>query len=200
MRIHWSVALLGLDTGYCSRSCALRISWRHDRAHRNNFYLDAHDMCNSAFFDESPSGVGGWGDPTDDSQITTGGFKDVIGAYPSPHRIRRNCTVQPFGGPDPVSLFPDDPTAPPIPKDLMINTTMTKQNVDSLVDGFEGDFIGFQTYFESVAVSSALLSTLSAFLIHPYRAPILAPISSLAGERCCSGTFVPPVFVTDELS
>ena len=93
-------------------------------------------MCNSAFFDGSPSGVGGWGDPTDDFQITTGGFKDVIAAYPSPHRIRRNCTVEPFSVPDTVPMSPVDPTAPPIPRDFMINTTLTKQNVDSLVDGF----------------------------------------------------------------
>ena len=36
----------------------------------------------------------------------------------------------------------------------MINTTMTKQNVDFTVDNFEGDFIGFQTYLESTPVSS----------------------------------------------
>ena len=154
-------------------------------------------MCNSAFFDGSPSGVGGWGDPTDDFQITTGGFKDVIAAYPSPHRIRRNCTIEPFNGPDPTPPFPIDPNAPPVPQDFMINTTMTQQNVDSLVNGFGGDFIGFQTYFESGNVSSALLSTLSAFLTHPYRAPILVPISSLAGE---SWGLVLPVFVTNQLS
>jgi hypothetical protein len=39
----------------------------------------------------------------------------------------------------------------------MINTTMTKQNVDFNVDNYEGDYIGFQAYFESpVEVSSAL--------------------------------------------
>ena len=36
----------------------------------------------------------------------------------------------------------------------MINTTMTKKNVDFTVGNFEGDFIGFQTYLESTPVSS----------------------------------------------
>ena len=52
--------------------------------------------------------------------------------------------------------FADDPTAPPAPFDLMINTTMTKENLDYSVDNFEGDFFGFQAYFESLQVSLAL--------------------------------------------
>ena len=146
---------------YRQRGCAPRMSWRHDRAHRNYLHPDAHDMYNSPFFDKSPSGVGGWGDPANDYQINTGGFKDVIRAYPNPHRIRRNFTVQPFNSPDAVSPFPNDPAAPPIPREFMINTTMTKQNVDFSVNSFEGDFIGFQSYLESLSVSSILLSALS---------------------------------------
>jgi hypothetical protein len=37
----------------------------------------------------------------------------------------------------------------------MINTTMTKKNVDFCVDNFEGDFIGFHGYLEGLAVSLA---------------------------------------------
>jgi ABC-type uncharacterized transport system permease subunit len=52
--------------------------------------------------------------------------------------------------------FADDPAAPPAPFDLMINTTMTKENLNYSVDNFEGDFFGFQAYFESLQVSLAL--------------------------------------------
>jgi len=38
----------------------------------------------------------------------------------------------------------------------MVNVSMTKQNVDFIVNNFEGDFIGFQEYFESLNVSSTL--------------------------------------------
>ena len=74
-------------------------------------------------------------------------------AYPSPHRIRRNYTLYPFRVPDPPNLFRGDPTAPAPPTDLMINTTVTKENVDYIVNNFEGDFIGFQMYMEKIPVS-----------------------------------------------
>ena len=155
MRLQGDVALLGLDTRYCRRSCTFRRPWCHDWARFDNPRLDVHDFYNSNIFDNSSSsGVGAWGDPANDYQIFTGGLKDIILAYPSPHHIRRNFTVLPFSLPNPLNLFPNDPTVPPISKDLLINTTMTKENWDYTVNGFEGDFIGFQTYTESVAVSS----------------------------------------------
>ena len=77
-------------------------------------------------------------------------------AYPSPHRIRRNYTLYPFQLPNPINIFRGDPTAPVPSPDFMINTTMTKENVDYMVNNFEGDFIGFQAYMESSSVSLAL--------------------------------------------
>ena len=118
-------------------------------------------MYNSDFFDPSDSGVGGWGDPENDYQINTGGFKDTIRVYPNPHHIRRNFSVFPFTNPDVTPPFGADPNAPPRPVGLMINTTMTKENVDGMVANFTGDFFGFQAYFESPAVSPTLLFTLS---------------------------------------
>ena len=119
------------------------------------FHPDAHDLYNSDLFDDSHSGVGGWGDPANDYEISTGGFKDLIVAYPTPHHIRRNFTLFPFA--NPVSdIFTGDPTAPPYPSDLMVNTTFTKEEVDNLVNSFEGDFIGFQAYIEAMIVSSTL--------------------------------------------
>lgn len=156
MRLQRDIALLGLDTRYCQPSCTLRQPYRHDWAGFYEFYLDTEDFYNSDFFDNSSSGVGAWGDPANDYQIFTGGLKDIMLAYPSPHRIRRNFTVLPFELPNPINVFPNDPDVPPLQTDLMINTTMTKQNVDYMVNSFEGDFIGFQTYMESLAVSSTL--------------------------------------------
>ena len=37
-----------------------------------------------------------------------------------------------------------------------MNTTMTKENVDYILDKYEGDYFGFQTYFESATVSLVL--------------------------------------------
>ena len=115
----------------------------------DSFDLDAQDFYNSNNFwdNSSSSGVGAWGDPTNDYQITTGGLKDIMLAYPSPHRIRRNFTLFPYANPA-FNIFEGDPTAPTIPGDFMANTTITKQNVDYLVNSFEGDFIGFQAYTE----------------------------------------------------
>ena len=142
----------------CQPGYTLRIFLCLDGSHRNYFHLDAHDVYNSPFFNLSSSGIGGWGDPADDYQIHTGGFKDVVRAYPNPHHIRRNFSVMPFTNPDFVFPFQEDLS---VPADLMINTTMTKENVEYLVNNFEGDFIGFQTYLESIFVSQTLLLTLS---------------------------------------
>jgi len=110
---------------------------------------DAHDMYNSAFFDNSSSGVGGWGHPDTDFQITSGGFKDQVRAYPIPHYIRRNFSLYPFSNPAVLPPFGNDPNAPPSPTTVAINGSMTKQNVDSLIANYTGDYFGFQTYFES---------------------------------------------------
>ena len=78
-------------------------------------------------------------------------------AYPSPHHIRRNFTSFPFDSPEVSPPFAGDPAAPVVPPTFQINTTITTENVNKMVDGFEGDFIGFQAYMESLAVSLTLL-------------------------------------------
>jgi len=99
---------------------------------------------NSTIFDGSPtSGFGGWGDPDDDYQISTGALADDFEiAYPVPHRIRRNYTVN-------FSYFPDflgDGTPPP-QEDLWNYFTPASQ--EALIKGYVGDFRGFQAHFES---------------------------------------------------
>jgi tyrosinase len=141
-----------------------RLGVIHHPSWLSSFHIDAHDIYNSPFFDNSSSGLGGWGDPNNDYQIYTGGFKDEIRAYPSPHHVRRNFSLYPFSNPDLHPPFAGDPAAPPAPVGFMINTTMTKQNVDHVVNNFEGDFFGFHTYAESTAVS---LTFHSLFFGHP---------------------------------
>jgi len=95
--------------------------------------LDAPDFYHTTIFSNSTfDGLGSWGDPENDNQITTGGFKNITVAYPVPHKIRRN--YQPYlGG-----------------TQLLINTSFTKENVDFTVNSFTGDFVGFHAYTESI--------------------------------------------------
>jgi len=97
---------------------------------------DAADFEHATIFDDDPeSGFGGWGNPADDYQITTGGLEDFWISYPDPHRIRRQYT----------------PEADLTPGNLgYINVSFAKPSVDYMVDSFIGDFVGFQGYFESL--------------------------------------------------
>jgi len=104
-------------------------------------------------------------------------------AYPTPHHIRRNFTLFPFASPGALQLFPNDPAAPPLPKGLMINITMTKEKVDHAVNNYEGDFIGFQANAESVSVNPTLPPRFSVVLTRPYRASMAEYISSSLGKR-----------------
>jgi len=110
------------------------------------------------FDQDERSGLGGWGDPNDDSQITSGGFKNIVRMYPTPHRIRRTYTPQPLGNiPNP---FPNDPLAPPVDPTIFINGSFTRANYDFLVNGFPGDFRGFQGYLEGPQVCDCLVVAL----------------------------------------
>ena len=106
-------------------------------------------------------------------------------AYPTPHRLRRNFTLYPYADLSFPPLWGDDSSAPPLPVDLMINTTMTKENVGYLVNNYEGDFFGFQTYFENpVTVNLAHYSWFSVWGsdTQPHRDLMWVLTSSSAGE------------------
>ena len=65
----------------------------------------------------------------------------------------------------------------------MINTTMTKQNVNFSINSFEGDFIGFQAYMEGLSVSEKITArSFPVVLTCSCRVLTEAPISSLLGE------------------
>ena len=97
------------------------------------FVTDASNFENSTFWDPDPtSGVGGWGDPNDDYQITSGGFADgFFLSYPVLHRLRRQYT-------------PFYPGAPDVP----LTDSLTPENQLAMVNSFEGSFVGFQAKFE----------------------------------------------------
>ena len=111
-----------------------------------DFRADSHDVYNATIWDDSPSGLGRWGDPANDYQINSGGFANQIRVYPEPHHIRRNYSLFPFTNPVFGSLMEDLAS-------YMANSTLTHENVAKMVNGFDGDFVGFQTYFEDLDVS-----------------------------------------------
>lgn len=128
-----------------------------------DYVVDSFDTEHSTMFnDDGASGLGGWGDPNDDSQITTGGFKDVVRAYPSRHRIRRTYTLRPLGN-LPNKPFADDPLAPPADPNIMVNGSFTESNYNFMLNGFLGDFTGFQTYLEGPQVRDRLVVILRFF-------------------------------------
>jgi len=109
---------------------------------------DAPDVYNSPLFTldrDSASGLGGWGDPSNDFQVPTGGFSDFHLSYPSSHIVRRNFTLQPFIDDTDTGFFPNP--------DLYANATFTQDEVDYMVNNFVGDFVGFQKYMEGFQVS-----------------------------------------------
>lgn len=117
--------------------------------------LDTADFYHATIFsDSSYDGLGSWGDPSNDYQIYSGSLKDMRVAYPVPHNLRRNFTLQPFlgAGPPPSnSSGPPSPSSgPPSPdSSLMLNATFTSEVVNETVSSFTGDYIKFQAFMES---------------------------------------------------
>ncbi|KAJ6626038.1 Di-copper centre-containing protein [Mycena sp. CBHHK59/15] len=112
-----------------------------------NWVEDYADVYDSDLFKDSDpvSGLGGWGDPANDISVPDGGFSNTSSfrlSYPSPHTLRRNFTLQPFLD------FPLAGFLSPAQQQLDANATFTPAERDKLVNGFVGDYKGFQKYFE----------------------------------------------------
>ena len=110
--------------------------------------LDAADFYHATIFSDSDyDGLGSWGDPDNDYRIYTGALKDLVVAYPVPHHLRRQFTLQPFLN---SGSTPTNPNGPPAHDPLlMVNTTFTAEVVNYTVSSFTGDYIGFQVHTES---------------------------------------------------
>ena len=83
---------------------------------------------------DTTSGLGGWGDPNNDNQITDGAFaNDFTISYPVSHRPRLQYT-------------PTNPIEPGVP----LTDQSTHEALAALVNSSEGGFIGFQAGVEEV--------------------------------------------------
>jgi len=137
---------------------------------------DASNFQNSTFWDpDTTSGVGGWGDPNDDDQITDGAFADGLHlSYPSPHRLRRRYT----------------PTAPDNPDEPLTNA-FTPESQAAMVNGFQGDFIGFQARLAPGShtaiheIVGGCVNLLSALRLCPLTDPTQRPWRNLSVDRSC---------------
>ena len=107
-----------------------------------NLSIDAGDVKNSPLFlDSDPIiGLGGWGDPAKDIQVQDGAFRNLQLAYPVPHTLRRNFTLQPYVSLTDNPIF-TDPT-------MDANVSFTPGEVQKIVDWTPGDFPGMQFYME----------------------------------------------------
>ena len=112
-------------------------------------FIDASaNFPNATIFSDTSAetGLGGWGDPNNDYQLTDGGFSNFQLAYPAPHRLRRQYSAR---FPNITDPFGD---GTPVPTDDLW-TYFTPASRDALVNGFVADFPGFQGLFESLSVS-----------------------------------------------
>lgn len=100
-----------------------------------HFMTDASNFENSDIWDPDPiSGIGGWGAPDDDYQITSGAFAtNFTLVYPSPHRLRRQYT----------------PTVPgPNGTTVSLTDLFTPESQTTLINSYVADFIHFQQSLE----------------------------------------------------
>jgi len=149
---------------------------RHVTSTSLMFMTDASNFQNSSFWDpDTTSGVGGWGDPSDDDQITDGAFADGFHvSYPSPHRLRRRYT----------STSPDNPDEP-------LTNVFTPESQAAMVNGFEGSFIGFQARLESRShgavhsIVGGCVNLLGALRLSPLMDPTQRPFWKLSIDCSC---------------
>ena len=140
------------------------------------YMADASNFQNSTFWDpDTTSGVGGWGDPNDDDQITDGAFADgFIVSYPSPHRLRRRYTPSPSDNPNEI-----------------LANAFTPESQMALVNGFEGSFLGFQAHLEPGPhrsihyIVGGCANLLNALWLRPLTDPTQRPFWKLSEERSC---------------
>ncbi|KAH8978459.1 Di-copper centre-containing protein [Lactarius akahatsu] len=100
-----------------------------------NWTIDAPDYFESSFWKDSDpqSGLGGWGNPKADYSVPDGGFRNLHLSYPSPHTVRRDFTLQPFG-------------------DLPLkeaNSSFLAPEIEKLLETPAGDYKSFQAAFEA---------------------------------------------------
>ncbi|KAF8519616.1 Di-copper centre-containing protein [Hysterangium stoloniferum] len=103
---------------------------------------DVYNFSNSSMFDSNPkTGLGGFGRPTEKGAVVDGAFARLQLSYPIPHTLRREYTPYPYVNLS-RSYFPDARVA--------AVDAMHATSVISIVDGFWGDYEGFQAEIEAM--------------------------------------------------
>lgn len=127
------VSLLGLDPRF------VRFILRYQILTTST--SDAADFYDASIFaDPDPlSGLGGWGNPLADYAVQDGAFANFRLTYPYQHTLRRNFTLRPFI---------DEGLEYHIIPDKMANTSITPGVIRQFVEGYKGDYRGFQRDFE----------------------------------------------------
>ena len=118
------------------------------RTFKNSRFVDAPNFLESSFWKDSnpQSGLGGSGDPKADYGVPDGGFRNLRPSYPSPHAMRRNFTLQPFGDlPPPINMFFTEPLK-------KANTSFLASVIEKILETSTGDYKGFQAPFEAFEV------------------------------------------------
>lgn len=109
-------------------------AWEQDAAYFEN---------GSIWSSEPVTGLGSWGDPTDDYTIKDGAFTDLSFAYPVPHKPHRHYIPFPYMAPAGV-----DPSLYPYDTFKGANLTFTPSEVQNLLNQPTGNFKAFQYYME----------------------------------------------------
>ena len=137
---------------------------------------DNSNFENSTFWDpDASSGVGGWGDPNDDHQITSGGFANgFIVSYPAPHKPRRQYTP----------MDTDNPG-------VLLAAAFTPESQVAAVNGFAGSFVGFQARIELGShrsvhrITGGCVNLLNALGFRPLTNPTQRSFWDLSIKRSC---------------
>ena len=106
--------------------------------------IDAPDFTGSDLWsDNTTSGLGRpIGVSSNDFVLNTGGFSsDFNLAYPAPHSLRRNYTLQPWLSDADLPQYFTEPAK-------LANTSFTAEAIDALISGYVGDYKGFQANME----------------------------------------------------
>ena len=115
-------------------------------------YADTEDFYHSSIWDPDPeSGLGGWGDPAKDYEVPDGALSDFKLSYPTPHGLWRNYTERPW-----------------IPVNYKLgNESFSDREISHAVNGYVGDFEGFQKFVEDDQVLQATFLAMFYSILRP---------------------------------
>ncbi|KAG6915678.1 hypothetical protein DXG01_010467 [Tephrocybe rancida] len=120
-----------------------------------NWTIDAANFYSSPMFaDPDPeSGLGGWGNPDTDARVLDGAFAEFELSYPYPHTLTRNFTLRPF-------LDYPDADLWHIVMDRMANLSFTPEVIEDTINGWTGDYRGFQFAMEAIQAAHFSVHTI----------------------------------------